>query len=48
MCELGTALDGFAEDPSIATKIVAAAQAGFRVQRHWFRLSAPPRLRAAR
>lgn len=46
--ELGTALDSYAKDPAIATKIVAAAQAGFRVQRQWFRLSAPPRLRAAR
>lgn len=47
--ELGEALDRYASDPASATKIVESAQAGFRVQRQWFRHSVPPRLsRAAR
>jgi len=45
--ELGDALDSVAKTPEDADRIVVAAHAAFRCQRHWFAEMMPPRMRAA-
>lgn len=47
MRELAAVLDGFAKTPAIADRIVAAAHAAFRCQRHWFAEAVPPRVQVA-
>lgn len=45
--ELGDALEGVAGTAIDADRIVVAAHAGYRCQRHWFAEIVPPRLKAA-
>ncbi len=45
--ELGEALDAIARPPVMADRVVAAAHAAFRSQRHWFADAAAPRARVA-
>lgn len=47
MRELGAALDVVAKRPGYVDRIIAAAHAAFRCQRHWFAEVVPPRAQVA-
>lgn len=45
--ELGAALDGLARSPGSVDRVIVAAHAAFRSQRHWFAEVVPPRVQVA-